>query len=236
MGDSPSESGAPKRAGRTDLVVRGGTQLRRRPSVRRQERYDEEVRTLIAAAQSVMVRLGAAEAPRVADILAEAGMTNQAFYRHFRSRDDLIIAIYEHRLQQLSVDVAGRLSRARSPAGKVRAWITGVLAQVHDPELAQIWRAIVWNASQIPTGVSDVEQSGSRRLRDLLASTLEQGTSADREWDATAISTLVIALSTRSVADGYALRHADVDRTVRFCLRAVDLAPKRPPRRSAGRE
>lgn len=42
-----------------------------------------------------MLRKGCTEVPKVSEIVHEAGITNQAFYRHFRSRDDVIVATYE---------------------------------------------------------------------------------------------------------------------------------------------
>jgi AcrR family transcriptional regulator len=40
----------------------------------------------------VMRRCGTESRPRVADIVAAAGLSNDAFYRHFPSKDDLIVA------------------------------------------------------------------------------------------------------------------------------------------------
>jgi len=221
--------GAPGGGERAPMVLRGGTQLRRQPSPQRQERYDEEVRTLIGAAQVVMRRLGTTEAPRVADIVAEAGMTNQAFYRHFRSRDDLIVATYEYGLLLLHGYLVHQISRRRSPKGKVEAWITGVLAQVADPAVAAMSRAILWNVNQIPTGSSEVQEVGLRRVSDLLIEPLERSGSSDPDWDADAISSLVMALTNRYVADGRLPGPAEIERTRRFCLRGVGIAPGRAP-------
>jgi AcrR family transcriptional regulator len=84
-----------------DAVLSGGRHLRRVANPARQASYDEEVRKLIHAAQEVMLRKGKTEVPRVAEIVREAAMTNQAFYRHFRSRDDLVAATYEQGLLTL---------------------------------------------------------------------------------------------------------------------------------------
>ncbi|WP_131816238.1 MULTISPECIES: TetR/AcrR family transcriptional regulator [Mycolicibacterium] len=220
---------APDGGDHSAMVLRGGTQLRRQPSPQRQERYDEEVRTLIGAAQVVMRRLGTTEVPRVVDIVVEAGMTNQAFYRHFRSRDDLIVATYEYGLLLLHGYLVHQLSRRRTPKGKLEAWITGVLAQVADPSLAETSRAILWNVNQIPTGSSEVQDVGLRRVSDLLIEPLVQSGSTDPDWDAGAISSLVMAMTNQYVADGRLPSRAEIERTRRFCLRGAGIAPGRTP-------
>ena len=35
----------------------------------------------------------------IADVLAEAGLSTRAFYRHFTSKSDLLLAIYEHEVE-----------------------------------------------------------------------------------------------------------------------------------------
>ncbi len=51
--------------------------------------YASEVRRLLDAALEVMRQGGTASRPRVADIVA-AGLSNDAFYRHFPSKDALV--------------------------------------------------------------------------------------------------------------------------------------------------
>ncbi|MCW2916722.1 MAG: hypothetical protein JWN52_4790, partial [Actinomycetia bacterium] len=156
-------------------VVRGGTRLRRRPSPGRQARYDDEVRRLIEAAQTVMRRCGTAEAPRVADILHEAGLSNQAFYRHFRGRDDLVVATFEHGLITLFEYLSHQVAKEHTAEGRIRAWVSGVLVQLVDPELVELTRAIFWNVNRLPTGRSELEAANSERIRGLLVATLREG-------------------------------------------------------------
>src|SRR5207247_10809320 len=58
----------------------------------RSEAYADEVRRLVAAGYAVMRRSETLD-PRVHDIVREAGLSNQAFYRHFRGKDELPVAI-----------------------------------------------------------------------------------------------------------------------------------------------
>src|SRR5947199_263952 len=54
---------------------------------------DTEERALVEAAHRAMRRNGFSGAT-VADILAEAGLSTRAFYRHFASKDELLLAMY----------------------------------------------------------------------------------------------------------------------------------------------
>jgi AcrR family transcriptional regulator len=55
----------------------------------------DERRALIDAGIAVLRRTGS-EGCTVADVLEEAGLSTRAFYRHFASKDELVLAIYEH--------------------------------------------------------------------------------------------------------------------------------------------
>ena len=62
---------------------------------RREAQYASEVRRLLDAGLEVMRECGTASSPRVADIVAAAGLSNDAFYRHFASKEALVAAILE---------------------------------------------------------------------------------------------------------------------------------------------
>jgi AcrR family transcriptional regulator len=53
-----------------------------------------EEELLIAATWTVAARIGSFE-PSVRDILQEAGISTKAFYRHFRSKDELLLVALE---------------------------------------------------------------------------------------------------------------------------------------------
>src|SRR5437660_5249790 len=68
--------------------------------------YESEVRRLLDAALEVIAKHGTAARARVADIVAAAGLSNDAFYRHFPSKDALVCAIIEDGTQRLASYVA----------------------------------------------------------------------------------------------------------------------------------
>ena len=65
--------------------------------------------------------------PRVGDVVRKARLSNQAFYRHFKSKDELLLAVLtdgQHRLLAHYLEAA--LDTAAEPAEQVRRWIEGV--------------------------------------------------------------------------------------------------------------
>ena len=55
----------------------------------------DEAQRLMDAGLAVMERNGTTRRPTVSEIVREAGLSNQAFYRHFASKDDLVAAIVD---------------------------------------------------------------------------------------------------------------------------------------------
>ena len=70
---------------------------------------------------AVMVRLGTGDRPTVAEIVREAGLSNQAFYRHFASKDDLVAAIVDAGARRLASYVEHRMAAFDDPVDQVRA-------------------------------------------------------------------------------------------------------------------
>ncbi len=97
-----------------------------------------------------MLRKGCTEVPKVSEIVHEAGITNQAFYRHFRSRDDVIVATYEQGMLSVYSYLRHRVGKKSSWRDKLEAWIDGVLAQIKDPKLADLSTVIRWNVARSP--------------------------------------------------------------------------------------
>jgi len=118
----------------------------RRSLARREDEYAGEVRRLLDAALEVMHRCGTSSRPRVADIVAAAGLSNDAFYRHFRSKDDLVNALLEDGAERLRGYLAHQMAKARTPDAQVRRWVEGVLAQASDSRVADATRAVLRNA------------------------------------------------------------------------------------------
>ncbi len=123
----------------------------RRTLAKREDQYASEVRRLLDAALEVIRRCGTSSRPRVADIVAEAGLSNEAFYRHFHSKDALVTAILEDGGERLRSYLDHQLAKESTPEGQVRRWVRGVLSQA-DKDIAATTLAVLWNASALGGG------------------------------------------------------------------------------------
>ena len=114
-----------------------------------------------------MRRCGTSSRPRVADIVAEAGLSNEAFYRHFRSKDALVTAILEdggERLRSYLAHQHGEGADARGPGAPLGR---GVLAQA-DEDIAATTLAVLWNGSSVGGGPAAGRHFASAPLSSLL--------------------------------------------------------------------
>jgi|SRR5215211_1314756 AcrR family transcriptional regulator len=77
--------------------------------------------TLLDAAAAIFVTSGV-EAP-VRDIAAKAGVGTGTIYRHFRTRADLIIAVYQHQIEACAEAGPILLETSATPYAALRQWI-----------------------------------------------------------------------------------------------------------------
>lgn len=152
--------------------------------------YAEEVRRLLDAGLAEMQRRGTDARPRVADIVAAAGLSNDAFYRHFPSKDALVAAILEDGAERLRSYLAHQMAKEASAEGKVRRWVEGVLAQAADPDIAASTRAVLWNAGG--DGLAAGHPSMNGPLASLLVTPFTDLGSAAPELDASLVAHAVI--------------------------------------------
>src|SRR5690606_5850001 len=85
--------------------------IAQRALAKRGAEYASEVRRLLDAGLQVMRACGTASRPRVADVVAAAGLSNDAFYRHFPSKDALVVAIIEDGAERLRSYLAHQMSK-----------------------------------------------------------------------------------------------------------------------------
>jgi AcrR family transcriptional regulator len=141
----------------------------------RHDAYASEIRALLDAALAVMRRRDTID-PKVADIVRESGLSNQAFYRHFDGKDALLVALLADGRERLSWTIARRLARAGAdPTARVRAWIGAVLDQARDPDAAAATRPFTANADRLSARFPDEVARSRADLEAPLAATVGAG-------------------------------------------------------------
>lgn len=182
----------------------------------RTEAYADEVRRLVDAGYAVMRSTGTLD-PRVTDIVREAGLSNQAFYRHFRSKDELLVALLDDGQRQLLTYLEHRMAAADPGAARVRAWVGGVMEQARNPAAAENTRPFAINNSRLADRYPD-EVARSREL--LVAPLREAVTDAggDPQHDTDVIYHLAIGCMNDALVARRRPTDADVEHLVQFVL------------------
>jgi AcrR family transcriptional regulator len=181
----------------------------------RQAAYADEVRRLLEAGFAVMGRTENLD-PRVSDIVRSSGLSNQAFYRHFRGKDEFFLALLEDGRRRLVETIDRRMARAKDDTGRVRAWIEAVFAQTQDPDAAAATRPFALNGERLAARFPDAAQRSQARLVAPLRPIVG-------DEDAQAIYHLVMG----SMHDALVARRVpsptEVAHVVDFALKGVDL-------------
>jgi AcrR family transcriptional regulator len=182
----------------------------------RSEAYADEVRRLVDAGYAVMRRTGSLE-PRVHDIVREAGLSNQAFYRHFRSKDELLVAILDDGRRQLVAYLEHRMSGLPTGQERVRAWIEGVMEQARNATAADNTRPFAINSARLADSFPDeVARSRELLVRPLREAMAEVG--GDPQRDADAVYHLVIGCMNDALVARRRPSKEDVEHLEQFAL------------------
>ena len=183
--------------------------------------HASEVRRLLDAALEVMRRCGTTSRPRVADIVAAAGLSNDAFYRYFPSKDALVAALLEDGTERLQAYLAHQMAKASTPVARVRRWVEGVLGQAADEDVAAATLAVLWNGGSLGEGLTPGRPSPSAALAILLVAPLAELGSAEPELDAALLAHAVVGRLSDHLWDRVGPTPAEVERVAAFCLAAV---------------
>jgi AcrR family transcriptional regulator len=182
--------------------------------------YAEEVRRLLDAALGEMSARGTGSRPRVADIVAAAGLSNDAFYRHFSSKDALVTALLEDGSARLASYLSHQMAKEPTPTGKVRRWVQGVLSQADD-DIASTTRAVLWNGGSVGGGVASGRHFASAPLAELLHEPFAALGSTDPELDASLAAHATLGKLADHLWQQVKPTPAEVDAIAAFCLRAA---------------
>ncbi len=179
-----------------------------------------EVERIIDAALTVIERVAPAS-PRVSDIVAAAGTSNQTFYRYFGGKDDLILAVMERGTARVVSYVEHQMDKEHEPRRKVGRWIEGVLAQAADRRAASTSRAAFAQLERIPGSLSREHLEMLAPMRDLLVAPLTDAGSRDPVRDAGVIHEATFGIMRHHLGQATIPSRDDTAHLVAFCLRSI---------------
>jgi AcrR family transcriptional regulator len=157
-------------------------QLRETPAIERaveralaQQRaaYSAEAERLVKAALALIRERGRLEPP-VAAIVRRARLSNQAFYRHFRSKHELLVAVLDHGIALLAEYLSARMEEATTPTARVQAWIHGMLEQALHPRGAEATRPFALARSLLAQHYPEEVASSEQRLTALVRDAIDE--------------------------------------------------------------
>ena len=154
----------------------------------REAEYSDEVQRLLDAGLAVMARSGTSASPRVADIVSEAQVSNDAFYRHFSSKEDLVLAVAEAGAERLVSYVSHQMSKHPDPHRQITTWVSCIMQQAADPSIAEPTRAVLWNAASVSDRSRTDKNDAYADLAEILIEPLTGCGSNDPRRDADAIT------------------------------------------------
>jgi len=209
--------------GRQDEPVPPARRSVERALAARRAAYTEEVQRLVDASFE-LIRVEGRLDPRVSAIVERAGLSNQTFYRHFQSKDELLLAVLDDGIRQLSDYLRHRMETADSPVERIRRWIGGLCEQVLQPEAAAATRPFALSRSRLaelfPDEVGESELQLTALLRDAIDRAQAAGElpEADAERDAKLLYDLAMGWMQCRLSEGRPAQRADADHLIEFAL------------------
>jgi AcrR family transcriptional regulator len=200
--------------------------IARQKLAKREAQYASEVRRLIDAGRDTMRACGTTSSPRVADIVAAAGLSNDAFYRHFPSKAALVAAIIEDGAARLGSYLAHQMAKESTPEGQVRAWVRGVMSQAADDDVATTTRAVLWNGARISDGLGPNRPSHAATLGQLLHDPFAALGSDYPSADAALAAHATIGVLSDYLGQGVRPTRSQIDHVTEFCIAAIARQPR----------
>ena len=145
---------------------------------------EAEIRALVDATFEVIAATGSLDPP-IRDIFDAAHLGRQVFYRHFRSKDELLLIVLDESRHIVASYLAKRIAKVEGASAKLRAWIDGVLRQAQDPEAARRTRPFALTGrrleAQFPEQYARSQVVLTQLLTDVIRDGLDEGVFASRD-------------------------------------------------------
>jgi AcrR family transcriptional regulator len=185
--------------------------------------YAREAARLVQATLRLIRERGVLE-PSVAAIVRAAGLSNQAFYRHFRTKHELLVAVLDEGIRLLATYLEERMAAAPTPAGRVEAWLRGVLEQALHPRGAAATRPFAVGRGELavhhPEEVARSELRLTAPLRRALEAARASGElpGVDPVRDVEALYHLALGWLEARLEEREPAHRADAERLVAFAM------------------
>lgn len=192
----------------------------------RRAEYGAEMRRIVDTTFELIERTGSLD-PSMREILAETGLSTQAFYRYFSSKDELMLALLDDGRRRLVQTLQRRMARSGEPSEQVRAWIEGVVAQAANGAAAARTRPWVLSEQRLADLFPEEQRASVELLVGLLVDPVTRlgASKTGRHGDADAVAALIYQLTfavlrTHLVA-GTKPGAGETKLLVGFCLRGA---------------
>jgi AcrR family transcriptional regulator len=189
----------------------------------REQALVDEVNQLIEATYRVISRTETLDPP-IREILREARLSNPAFYRHFRSKDELLVGLLEQGWEVLRGYLAHQMGKTADPSEQVAAWVRGMLAQAADAEAARRARPFTVNLQRLATLFPDEHRASRDALIELLVAPIDalaERPEAEVRAHALSVYDLVKAVQDRHLVERTVPTQGETDRLVSFVHAAL---------------
>ena len=180
----------------------------------------DERKALIDAGLSVLRRAGS-EGFTVGDVLTEAHLSTRAFYRHFGSKDELVLAVYERESLASQKRMRDRMTASGSVRGALEVWIDETLALAFSPSRAKRTRPLAREGLRLEAQFPNEFARIVAGILDPLVAVLRLVPTPTPEWDARTMHTITWSLVQSKLAGVDITREQAREHALRFCLPVI---------------
>jgi len=186
----------------------------------------EDVERIIEATYRVIATSDTVD-PGMREILREAGLSTQAFYRHFKSKDELLLVVLDDGRIRLAEYLRHRMDKVPPGLPRLRAWIEGMFAQASDPVASARTRPFIVNIYRLMDQYPDEHKRSINALVELVDGALAEAFATQQiirkptPADATSIYHLTVSPMETHIALSTKPTRAEVAAVVDFATRAL---------------
>jgi AcrR family transcriptional regulator len=186
----------------------------------------DDIDRAIKAAYRLIERDEAAEL-KMRDLLAEAGLSTQQFYKYFASKDDFITALLEDGGKHLLGYLEHQIAKKTVPRERVEAALNGLLAQAEDLDAAARTRPFLIYRARLHQRYPDLRNRITAGIRDALTREIAAArpaedratAAADADWTVYLLGSVMEA----HILDGIRPTPEKKASLLAYCFRALKL-------------